>query len=76
MSLASFKEYGKIRAIRELWNEFDKGTEIFDMINLMTFMKRTSKPIDLVFYRSLTIFAMSTLVQGNTYIDDLLLYGI
>ena len=74
--LACFKESGKIPAIRELLNDLDKGTEILQMIDLMIFIEKSSKPIDLMFDRSLTIFSISTLVQGNKYIDNLLLYGI
>ena len=52
ITLACFKETGKIPAIRELLNDLDKGTEILEMIDLITFIEKPSKPIDLVFDKS------------------------
>ena len=69
-----FQRIWEIPAIRELLNDLDKGTEILEMIDLMTFIEKPSKPIDLVFDKFLTIFSISTSAQGNKYIDDLLLY--
>ena len=56
ITLACFKESGKISAIRELLNDLDKGTGVLEMIDLMTCIEKPSKPIDLVFDKSLTIF--------------------
>ena len=65
ITLAFFKESGKIPAIRELLNDLVKGIEILEMIDFMTFIEKPSKPIDRVFDKSLTIFSISTLVQGK-----------
>ena len=42
ITLACFKESEKIPAIRELLNDLDKGTEILEMIDLMTFIEKHS----------------------------------
>ena len=41
ITLACFKESGKIPAKRELLNDLDKGTEILEMIDFNDFHRKT-----------------------------------